>query len=112
MDERMLRLTEIVNRLKRGTTEGKVLWRSTSQGPREYAADLADGANAEIAVALVGGPVLLTIRNAGGVVTMQLDSSRACEDHLQLALLQLFVVIRDTVEDRATEQALNAVRDL
>jgi hypothetical protein len=50
--------------------------------------------------------------NAQGTQTLYLDSSRVTEDVLRLALLQLFVTVRDTLEQQVRREALDAVKNL
>jgi hypothetical protein len=116
LDSQTLQYVEILNRLKRGTVEGKVLWEKTGSYGHQFAAPLEGGHRALVAnISPPGGGqggVLFTMSNAEGVQTLYLDSSRVTEDLLRLALLQLFVTVRDTLAKRVTDAALNAVKDL
>lgn len=103
---------EIVNRLRRGTQQGKVLWEHTGTYGKQFAAPLDHGHRALVASAPSGSAVLFTMTNAQGMQTLYLDSERVSEDILRLALLQLFVTVRDTLARQVTGEALDAVRDL
>jgi hypothetical protein len=97
MDAKTLEFVEIINRLKRGTAEGRLLWeRGGSQG-RQFAVTLSDGHRATVAEVQRGSAVVFTMTNAEGAQTLHLDSARAGDDLLRLALLQLFVTVRDTL---------------
>ena len=112
MDSQSTQYAEIVNRLKRGTLEGKVLWEHSGTYGRQFAAPLDNGSRALVAAAPSGSSVILTLCNAQGTQTLYLDSSRVNEDVLRLALLQLFVTVRDTLEDQVRVEALEAVKHL
>jgi hypothetical protein len=96
--------------------EGKVLWEKTGSYGHQFAAPLDGGHRALVAnISPPGGGqggVLFTMSNAEGAQTLYLDSSRVTDDLLRLALLQLFVTVRDTLAKRVTDAALNAVKDL
>src|SRR5438128_1785562 len=109
MDLQSLQFVEVVNRLKRGTQEGKLLWEHIGVLEHEYAAPLDGGSRALIAKAPHGQSVILTMSNAQGVQTLYLDSARVASDVLRMALLQLFVAVRDTLIHHAASQALDAV---
>lgn len=112
MTEQTRQLLEILNRLKRGTLEGKVLWERTGTYGKQFAAPLENGFRAMVATAPDGKTVIFTMTSGQGVQTVYLDSSRIAEDILRLALLQLFVTVRDTLTRQVTEEALDAVKDL
>src|SRR5947209_4676967 len=112
MDSNTLQYVEIVNRLKRGTQDGKVLWEQTGSYGHQYTASLDNGHHALVAAAPSGQAVLFTMTNAQGIQTLYLDSSRTADDLLRLALLQLFVTVRDTLAHKVASQALDAVKDL
>lgn len=103
---------EIVNRLKRATQDGKLLWEHTGTLEHEYVTPLDSGSRALVARAPHGQSVILTMTNAQGVQTLYLDSDRTTSDILRLALLQLFVSVRDTLAHHAASQALDAVKHL
>ncbi len=103
---------EIVNRLKRGTLDGKLLWEHTGTLEHEYVTPLDSGSRALVAKAPHGQSVILTMMNAQGVQTLYLDSDRTLSELLRLALLQLFVTVRDTLVHHAATQALDAVKHL
>ena len=112
MDDQALQFVEIVNRLKRGTTDGKVLWERTGSYGHQFTASLDNGHRALVAAAPSGKAVLFTMTSAQGIETLHLDSSRVTSDVLRLALLQLFVTVRDTLTHHVVSQALDAVKDL
>ena len=112
MDSQTQQYLEILNRLRRATTEGKVLWEHTGTYGKQFAAPLDHGHRALVASAPSGEAVLFTMTNPQGVQTLFLDSSRVTEDILRLAMLQLFVTVRDTLASHVTSEALNAVKDL
>ena len=112
MDSQTLQYVEILNRLRRGTQEGKILWEHTGTYGKQFAAPLDHGHRALVASATSGNAVLFTMTNPQGLQTLYLDSERVTEDLLRLALLQLFVTVRDTLVSNVTREALNAVRDL
>ena len=94
MDAQTLQYVEIVNRLKRGTQEGKVLWERTGSYGHQYTVPLDNGHHALVASAPSGQAVLFTMTSAQGVQTLYLDSARVTEDILRLALLApAFMVI-------------------
>jgi hypothetical protein len=103
---------EIVNRLKRGSAEGKVLWEHTGEYGKQFSAPLDNGHRALVAEAPGGLAVIFTMTNGQGVQTLYLDSSRVTDEVLRLALLQLFVTVRDTLAHHITYEALDAVKDL
>jgi hypothetical protein len=102
----------IVNRLRSATLQGKLLWERTGEYGRQYRVLLDEGHTAEVAKVPAGNAVVLTMRNGVGGVTLHLDSGRVPEDLLRLALLQLYVTVRDTVTALVTEEAAKAVKDL
>ncbi|MBM3496951.1 MAG: hypothetical protein FJX72_21910 [Armatimonadetes bacterium] len=102
---------EIVNKLRRGTLEGKLLWERTGEVGKQYSVLLDTGYRATVQKTPAAS-VVLTMVNAQGVASVHLDSSRVPDDVLRLALLQLFVAVRDTMTDLMTKDALDAVRDL
>jgi hypothetical protein len=112
MGDEVFRYVEIVNRLKRGTIEGRLLWQRDSQHARQYVITLDDGHGATVSCVSGGTAVRFIMSSSGGVETLHLDSSRAADDVLRLALLQLFVAVRDSLVRRAADEALDAVRDL
>ena len=112
MDSQTQQYLEILNRLRRGTAEGKILWEHTGTYGKQFAAPLDHGHRALVASAPSGEAVLFTMTNPQGMQTLYLDSSRVTEDILRLAMLQLFVIVRDTLVNQVTSEALNAVRDL
>ena len=112
MDEQIARSIEVVNRLKRGTMEGRLLWEATGTYGKQYAAPLESGATGHLAATPAGDAVVLMITNAQGVRSLHLDTTRVTDDTLRLALLQLFVTVRKELERQRTSDALNAVRDL
>src|SRR5437879_13794771 len=112
MDESVQQYVEIVNRLKRGTLDGKVLWEQGGTYGHQFSGPLDTGHKALVASSPSGQAVLFTMTNAQGAQTLYLDTSRIQDDLLRLALLQLFVAIRDTLAHHVTSQALNAVKDL
>lgn len=111
MDSQTQQHVEIVNRLKRGTDTGHVLWERTGEYGDQFRAPLDNGHHALVAATPGGGAVLFTMTNGQGVQTLYLDSSRVSYDLLQLALLQLFVTVRNTLAHQITKQALDAVKD-
>ena len=112
MDSLTQQRIEILNRLKRGTTEGRVLWERTGEYGDQFAAPLDNEHRALIAATPGAQAVLFTMTNGQGVQTLYLDSSRADTELLQLALLQLFVTVRDKLSHNITSEALEAVKDL
>jgi hypothetical protein len=112
MDFQTAQFLEIVNRLKRGTQEGKVLWEKTGTYGQQFTAPLDNSHRALVAETPSGKAVLFTMTNERGVETLHLESSRVSEDILRLSLLQLFVTVRDTLTHHVTSQALDAVKDL
>lgn len=112
MESQTQQYTEIVNRLRRGTLEGKILWEHTGTYGKQFAAALDHGHRALVASAPSGRSVLFTMTNPRGTQTLYLDSERVTEDVLRLALLQLFVTVRDALVQQVTNETLNAVRDL
>ena len=112
MDSQTQQYVEILNRLRRGTQEGKILWEHTGTYGKQFAAPLDHGHRALVASAPSGDAVLFTMSNGQGMQTLYLDSARVNEDILRLALLQLFVTVRDTLARHVTTEALEAVRDL
>jgi len=112
MDESVQQYMQIVNRLKRGTLDGKVLWEQTGTYGQQFSAPLDNGHKALVASAPSGQAVLFTMTNAQGAQTLYLDTSRVQDDLLRVALLQLFVAVRDTLARHITSQALSAVKDL
>jgi hypothetical protein len=112
VDSQTQQYLEILNRLRRATTEGKVLWEHTGTYGKQFAAPLDHGHRALVASAPSGEAVLFTMTNPQGAQTLYLDSSRVTEDILRLAMLQLFVTVRDRLASHVTSEALNAVKDL
>jgi hypothetical protein len=112
MDEQTTRFIEILNRLRRGTLEGRVLWREAADLPAAFVAPLDDGYRATVARATNGTAVVVSLTNPAGVQTVHLDSSRAAHEHLRLALLQLYTSVRDTRAKQIADEALDAVRRL
>ncbi len=112
MEGQTVQFVEIVNRLRHGTSEGRVLWERTGSYGEQFRTPLDNGHSALVAAAPNGQAVLFTMSNAQGAQTLYLDSSRASDDLLRLALLQLFVTVRDIVRQRVAEEALRAVKDL
>jgi hypothetical protein len=112
MDAQALKFVEIVNRLKRGTLEGKVLWAPAGGYGQQYTARLDNGHGALVAATPNGMAVLFTMTDSQGAETLHLDSSRVGADLLRLAVLQLFVTVRDTLTHHVTSEALDAVKDL
>ena len=110
--DQAIHFVEIVNRLKRGTQDGKLLWEHTGTLEHEYVTPLESGHRALVARAPHGQSVILTMSNGQVVQTLYLDSSRVDSEILRLALLQLFVAVRDTLVLHATTQALDAVKGL
>lgn len=116
MNEQTFKLTEVVNRLKKATVDRRILWeRSGVYGP-EYTAALENGSHARLVciTAHLGGPsaVHLSLTDSNAHETLHLDSDRITEDLLRLAVLQLYVAVRDSLTDRAADAALDVVRDL
>ena len=112
MDSQTLQYVEILNRLRRGTIDGKILWEHTGTYGKQFAAPLDHGHRALVASAPSGNAVLFTMSNPQGIQTLYLDSARVEEDILRLALLQLFVSVREALSRHVTNEALDAVRDL
>lgn len=112
MDMDILPYVEIVNRLKRGTQEGKLLWERTGEAGQQYAAPLDLGHRATVASAPNGKSVIFTMASGQGAQTLFLDTARVSDDLLRLALLQLFVTVRDALAQRVTDEALDALRNL
>lgn len=112
MDSQTEQYVQILNRLKRGTLEGKVLWEHTGTYGKQFAAPLDAGHRALVAEAPSGRAVLFTMTNPQGLQTLYLDSERASDDLLRLALLQLFVAVRDSLAHHTTAEALDAVKYL
>src|SRR5437660_1033083 len=112
METKGLQFVEIVNRLKRGTLDGKLLWERTGEAGQQFAVTLENNHRAVVAEAPNGMAVIFTMTNGQGVQTLYLDSSRVADDILRLALLQLFVSVRDHLNARIAKDALDAVRDL
>ncbi len=102
----------IVNRLRTATLEGRLLWRSSGEVPTEYKVVLDEGHSVIVAKVPAGTAVVLTMANADGKPTLHLDSGRVKDDLLRLALLQLYVAVRDRVAALALEDAARAVEDL
>lgn len=112
MDNQNLQYVEILNRLKRGTTDGKVLWEKTGSQGQQYTAPLDNGHRALVGTMSGGSIVLFTMTNGQGIEQLHLDSSRIAQDILRLALLQLFITVRDTFTQRLAQDALNSLKDL
>lgn len=112
MDDQTTRFIGIVNRLRRATADGRVLWHSAENAPHAFAATLDEGVRATVGTAAGGTAVVFTLTNQAGVEMIHLDSSRAASDLLRLALLQLFTCVRDTRAKEAAEAALKALHDL
>jgi len=112
MESNTLQYVEILNRLRRGTLDGRVLWEHTGTYGKQFAAPLDGGHRALVASAPSGSAVLFTMTNGQGMQTLYLDSSRVDDDILRLALLQLFVSVRDSLTKHITSEALDAVKDL
>ena len=112
MSQQVFQFVEIVNRLKHGTVEGRVLWERTGSYGHQYVTSLDNGHKATVACAPNGSSVLFIMTNGLGVETLHLDSSRTSQDLLRLALLQLFVTVRDTLTHHMAREALEAVKDL
>src|SRR5437879_3130161 len=112
MDDQTLQFVEIANRLRRGTAEGKVLWEKTGSYGHQFSAGLDNGHRALVAASPSGKAVLFTMTSAQGVETLHLDSSRVNNELLRLALLQLFVTVRDTLTHHVVSEAMDAVKDL
>src|SRR3954471_17040919 len=111
MGEQVFQFVEIVNRLKRGTAEGRVLWERAGSYGQQFKASLDNGHVAAVACMPNGKSVVFSMTNGLGVETLNLDSSRTTEDLLQLSLLQLFVTVRDTQTRHMASEALEAVKD-
>ena len=112
MDSQSLQFVEILNRLKRGTLDEKVIWAHTGEYGEQFVAPLDNSHKAFVASAPGGQSVIFTMTNGEGVQTLYLDSARATDDLLRLALLQLFVAVRDSLVHHITNEALDAVKGL
>ena len=112
MESQTHQYLEIINRLKRATVEGKVLWEHSGTYGKQFAAPLDHGHRAQVAESPSGQAVLFTMSNPQGVQTLYLDSSRVSDDLLRYGLLQLFVAVRDTLAHHTVSDALDAVKDL
>lgn len=112
MDNQTLQYVEIANRIKRGTTDGKVLWEKTGNQGQQYTARLDNGHHALVGVNPGSSVVVFTMSNAQGVEQLHLDTSRIAHDILRLALLQLFVAVRDTFTQRLAQDALDSLKNL
>jgi hypothetical protein len=116
VSDQTFKLAEVVNRLKRATTERRILWeRSGLYGP-EYTAALEGGSHARLTCITPdgGGPsaVHLSLTDAEARETLHLDTSLISQDLLRLALLQLYVAVRESLTDRAADEALDTLRGL
>src|SRR2546425_11024932 len=105
MESNTLQYVEILNRLRRGTLDGKVLWEHTGTYGKQFAAPLDHGHRALVAESPGGSAVLFTMTNPQGMQTLYLDSSRVADELLRYALLQLFVTVRDTLAHHTTSEA-------
>jgi hypothetical protein len=116
MNDQTFKLTEVVNRLRKATTERRILWERTGLYGPEYSAALENGSHARLACvsATEGGSstVHLSLTDANARETLHLDSDRISQDLLRLALLQLYIAARDSIVDRAADAALDSVRNL
>src|SRR5262252_4069355 len=63
---------EIVNRLRRGTSDGKVLWEHTGEYGQQFKAPLDNSHQALVAEAPGGSAVIFTMTNGHGVQTLYL----------------------------------------
>lgn len=111
MREQVAGHIEVVNRLKGKTLEGKLVWERTGEYGKQYTVRLNNGYRATVQKAPAGN-VVVTLVNESGVATVHLDSSRAADDLLKVAILQLYVAVRDTVASLLTRDALEAVEDI
>ncbi len=102
---------ELVNRLRSKTLDGKLVWERSGDYGGQYSVRLSNGYLATVQKAPAGS-VVVTLVNERGVATVHLDSSRVADDLLRLAVLQLYVAVRDTVASLLTKDALDAVEDL
>lgn len=112
MDTQSLQYVEIVNRLKRATQDGKLLWERTGSYGQQFRVRLDNGHYAHVAATPNGATVHLTMTSPQHVQTLHLDTTHIADDLLRLALLQLFVSVRDSFTHLVTNEALNAVKDL
>jgi len=112
VDEQTRKFVEILNRLKRGAVEGKVLWEHTGIGAKQYRAPLDQGFHAVVAEAPSGASVIFTMTNGQGLQTIYLDSALLSDDLLRLALFQLYTTVRNTLSDRIAGEALDALKGL
>jgi hypothetical protein len=112
MSGQVFQFVEIVNRLKRGTAERRLHWQRPAEFEPRYTVSLENGHGATIECGSGGSSVLFVMTNGAGSETLHLDSSRVSDDLLRLALLQLFVTVRDSLTSRLAQEALEAVKHL
>jgi hypothetical protein len=110
MQDRVAGHIEIVNKLRARTAEGALLWERAGDYGAQYSVLLSNGFRATVQK-VPAGSVVLTMQTPQGVATVHLDSSRS-EDLLKMALLQLYVTVRDTVVKLITKDAIEAVEGL
>ncbi len=102
----------ILNKLRKATEDGRLLWERYGDYGSQYRAVLPSGYTVVVARAPAGDAVIVTMTSPEGRSTLHLDSGRAGDDLLRLALLQLYVSVRDTVAALITKEAYRAVEDL
>jgi len=102
----------IVNKLQSATIEGKLLWERTGDYGTQYKVVLDEDHIVTAPKVPAGNAVVLTITNAEGKPLLHLDSGRVDDDVLKLALLQLYVTVRDAVAALLVEEAAKASEDL
>ena len=112
MSNQVFKVVEVINRLKRGTVDGKLQWIQAAKDEPRYVAAMESGHIATISCTATGSSVALKLASDAGVQTLDLDSSAVTEDLVRLAILQLFVTVRESIANRMADQALDAVRDL
>lgn len=111
MQDQIAAHVAIVNKLRRATLEGKLPWQRVGDYGKQYSVLLDTGFRASVQKTPAGS-VVFTMANPQGVVSVHLDTSRAADEMLKLAVLQLYVAVRDTVTRLMAQDALDAVQDL
>lgn len=110
--EQQVSAIAIVNKLRNATLNGRLLWERTGEYGNQYKVLLNADQTAIVGRLPAGDAVVLSMVNRDGRPTLHLDSSRVGDDVLRLALLQLYVAVRDTVASLITQEAAKAVEDL
>ena len=102
----------IINKLRSATLDGKLLWERTGEYGSQYRVVLDELHTATIARVPAGNAVVFTMTSAEGKPILHFDSGRVDDDVLKLALLQLYVTVRDTVAALLVEEAAKTLDGL